>query len=474
MRLSRQGACRLGSWCLAAWLVLVTAAVPAAAAEPRPDEEGARLVLNRWIEALGGPNALLDLHSADYVCQIRFGNDRPPIPTYIRATASGLYRYDYTLPEYGLLVQAFDGQSAWQQNEKLGFGPLSLGEHFENLAGADFREPMRIGSRYPHRRRLPDETVNGRKLQVVEMGLRDGWKARWYFDPETGLRVRIAAQVGASPMVIEFSEFRRVHGVREPYRIVRTMGASTMEIVRKSILYNEPSEPLLFSPSNSRLQDHNLIEAVLRDNDTIMGNSTLADISTVVIKTVSLNTSAGVRTTSTTYKKRPNLMVRRQETPGFGIEWQGFDGKIGWVSNELQGFRTMQGAELLQTMSGADLDEPLRLRQMSSLRRYLGETKEAGRTLVGIAMATAQGPIGNFYYDQKTALLARLETFVQAGASGQLKVVADFADYRQVGGIKVAFKVTLTNPAICIVTDVESVDFNEPLEDAFFEPRREL
>ena len=99
---------------------------------------------------------------------------------------------------------------------------------------------------------------------------------------------------------------------------------------------------------------------------------------------------------------------------------------------------------------------------------------EAGRTLVGIAMATAQGPIGNFYYDQKTALLARLETFVQAGASGQLKVVADFADYRQVGGIKVAFKVTLTNPAICIVTDVESVDFNEPLEDAFFEPRREL
>jgi hypothetical protein len=468
------GSSRLRSWCLAGLVVLMAAGLPAAAADLTPEEEGARLVLNRWIEALGGPHALLDLHSADYVCQIRFGNDRPPIPTYIRATANGLYRYDYTLPEYGLLIQAFDGQSAWQQNDVLGFGPLSMGEHFENLAGADFREPMRIGSRYPHRRRLPDESVQGRQLQVVEMGLRDGWKARWYFDPETGLRVRIAAQVGASPMVIEFSEFRRVQGVREPYRIVRTMGASTMEIVRKSILYNEPSEPMLFSPPGSRIQEHNLMEGVLRDNDTIMGNSSLGDISTAVIKAVSLNTSAGVRTTSTTYKKRPNLMVRQQETPGFGVEWQGFDGKIGWVSNELQGFRTMQGAELLQTVSGADLDEPLRLRRMSSMRRYLGEIREPGRTLVGIAMATVQGPVGNFYYDQQTALLARLETFVQAGASGQLKVVADFTDYRQVGGIKVPFKITLTNPAIRIVTDVESVELNVPLEDAFFEPRKEL
>jgi hypothetical protein len=444
------------------------------AAEPVSAEEGARLILNRWIEALGGPYELLELKSADYVCQIKFGDDLPPIPTYIRATANGLYRFDYTLPTYGLLIQAFDGQSAWQRNDTLGFGPLSMGEHFENLAAADFREPMRIGSRYPHRRRCPDEIVNGRLLQVVEMELKDGWKARWYFDPETGLRVRIAAQVGASPMVIEFFDFRRVHRVMEPYRILRTMGASKFEIVRKSILYNEPSDPMLFSPPGSRLQEHNEMERILRDSDTIMGNDHLGAVNTMVIKAVSVNTSAGVRTTSTTYKKRPNLMVRQQETPGFGVEWQGFDGKDGWVSNELQGYRTMAGAELQQTISGADLDEPLRLRRMSSMRRYLGETKEPDRTLVGIAMATAQGPVGNFYYDQQTALLARLETFVQAGASGQLKVVADFTDYRQVGGIKVPFKITLTNPAIRIVTDVESVELNVPLEDAFFEPRKEL
>src|SRR5688572_7310686 len=74
--------------------------------KPSPEEEGARLVLNRWIEAMGGPYELAALKTADYVCEISFGNSTPPIPVYLRATADGRYRYDYTLPTYGLLIQA--------------------------------------------------------------------------------------------------------------------------------------------------------------------------------------------------------------------------------------------------------------------------------------------------------------------------------------------------------------------------------
>jgi hypothetical protein len=442
--------------------------------KPSSEEEGARLVLNRWIEAMGGPYELAALRTADYLCEISFGNNTPPIPVYLRATADGRYRYDYTLPTYGLLIQAYDGTSAWQQNDTLGFGPLSEGEHFENRTGTDFREPMSVGRRYPHRKRLPDESVDGRNLQVVEMGTKDGWKPKWYFDPETGLRVRIEATVGESKMVIEYSDFRWFQRVREPYRIVRKTQGSTMMIVRKSILYNEPSEHMLFMPPGSRISDHNEMEGMLRDNDSIMGNHNLRDIETVVVKAVTMNTSSGVKITSTTYKKRPNLMVRQQESPGMGVEWQGFDGKIGWVSNELQGFRTMQGAELAQMRASADLDEPLRLRRMSTLRRPLGEIIENGRALMGIAMATVQGPVGNFYYDKKTSYLVRLETFVQAGPSGQLGVVADFSDYRQVGGIKMPFTTVFTNPAMQLVTKIESVEQNVPLDDALFQPKKEL
>jgi hypothetical protein len=434
-----------------------------------PEEEAARLVLNRWIEVIGGPYERLALKTADYVCEISFGDNTPPIPVYLRATADGLYRYDYKLPSYGLLIQASDGRSAWQQNDTLGFGPLSMTEHYANQAGTDFREPMRIGARYPHRKRLPDETVDGRKLQVVEMEAEDGWKSKWYFDPETGLRVRIETMVGEALMVIEYSDFRWFQNLREPYRIVRKMGASTLEVVRKSILYNEPSDPVLFSPPSSRISEYNEMEGMLRDCDTIMGNENLRDVQTVVIKA----TSSGVKSTSTTYKKRPNLMVRQQESPGMGVEWQGFDGKTGWASNELQGFRTMQGAELLQMRAGADMDEPLRLRRMSTLRRQLDEIVVNGRALMGIAMATAQGPVGNFYYDQKTSLLTRLETYVQAGANGQLGVVVDFSDYRQVGGIKLPFVIVLTNPAMRMVTKIDSVKQNVPLDDALFQPKKD-
>lgn len=437
-----------------------------------PEEEAARLVLNRWIEAIGGPQEIVDLKWADYVCQITFGAGAP-IPVYIRAAADGRYRYDYTLPVHGQLTQAFDGRSAWQANDELGFGPLSFGEHIGNQAGIEFREPMRITARYPHRRRLPDENVGGRTLQVVEMGMRDGWKLRWFFDPETGLRMRSEAKIGDDPLVIEYSDFRWFQRIREPYRIVRTFRESTVQVVRKSILYNEPSEAVLFSPPGSRLAEHDLIERLLIDNDAIMSHRELASIQTQVVKAVTVNTSAGATSTSITYKKRPNLLVRRTESAGLGVEWQGFDGKVGWEQSELQGFRIMQGPELQQMIAGADIDQPVRLRQMSTLRRFLGEVEVDGRWLVGVAMATAQGPVGNFYYERNTALLARLETIIAAGPSGQLKVTADFSDYRQAGGIKVPFSIVVTNPAMRLVTKLESVEHNVPIEDALFAPRRE-
>ncbi len=443
-----------------------------AATELLPEEEGARLVLNRWVEAIGGPQAIVDLKWADYVCRITFG-DGEPIPVYIRAAADGRYRYDYTLPVFGQLTQASDGRSAWQANDELGFGPLSFGEHVANQAGIEFREPVRVGSRFPHRRRLPDETVDGRPLQVLEMGMRDGWKTKWFFDRETGLRVRAEAMIGDEPMVIEYSDFRWFQRIREPYRIVRRFRGASVEVVRKSILYNEPSEAVLFSPPGSKINDHNLIERLLTDNDAIMGHHELGGIRTQIVKATTLNTSAGVTSTSITYKKRPNLLVRRTESAGLGVEWQGFDGKVGWEQSELQGFRTMQGPELQQMIAGADMDQPVRLRQMSSLRRLLGEVVVDGRTLIGVAMATGQGPLGVFYYERDTALLARLETIIAAGPSGQLKVTADFSDYRQVGGIKVPFALVVTNPAMRLMTKIESVELNVPLEDTFFAPRKE-
>jgi hypothetical protein len=132
----------------------------------------------------------------------------------------------------------------------------------------------------------------------------------------------------------------------------------------------------------------------------------------------------------------------------------------------------MHGAELQQILDSADMSGPLRLSTQCPFRKLLDETVENGRRLAGVALATIQGPAGNFHFDAETGQLVRAESFVQAGANGQLKVVAEFSDFRKVDGVTLPFSVILTNPAIRTVTTVESIAQNEPLDDALFLPKK--
>jgi hypothetical protein len=458
----------------ATWLLIACLGATSLAAETPAggDEPKIRAILTRWIEAIGGQWEIKQLKSADYHCKINFGPALPSIDTYVRATSAGAYRYDYELPAYGRLTQAFDGQSVWQKNDVLGFGPLSAPVHAQNLAETDFHAPLRVGSTYPDRKLLPDETIEGRRLQVLEMGDSGGIRSKWYFDPSTGLRVRMSATIGAQSLSIDFSDFRRVQGIQEPFHTVRKIGEQVVDVTMLSILYNEPSDPALFAPPRAWLDDNKEVERILYYNGSFTGLAALQQVQTRGTKALTENTTTGLKIPTTISQKKPNLYFCEQEVPSLGTALQGYDGKIGWAWSELQGYRVMQGAELQQMLGEADMEGPFRLRTLCPLRRLLGEKDENGRRTVGIALATPQGPAGVFYFDTKTFFLVRLETFIQTGPSGELKVVADFSDFRRVDGIMIPFVTVITNPAMRIVTTIQSVQHDVPLDDALFLPRK--
>ena len=115
----------------------------------------------------------------------------------------------------------------------------------------------------------------------------------------------------------------------------------------------------------------------------------------------------------------------------------------------------------------------MKLSALCPLRRLLDDKVVNGRRLTGIALASLQGPSGNFYFDPMTYELVQVESFVQAGPTGQLKMLAEFADYRRVDGIMIPYVTTLTNPAMRMVMIVESVKHNLPIDDALFRPKKE-
>ncbi|MBI2498563.1 MAG: hypothetical protein HYV75_11805, partial [Opitutae bacterium] len=189
MRLSRDSArsWRAGAALLAIWLV--PAPAPAATAAPVADDDQrqAKVILNRWADAVGGAQRVAQLKTIDYNCRLIYGSGAPPMELHVSARADGAYRYDYELARIGRLTQAFDGRFTWQRNDVLGFGQLTPEVHYANLSGADFRTLLRVAEQFPQRRQLPDETVDGQRLQVVELTDNAGGRAKWFFDPATGL-----------------------------------------------------------------------------------------------------------------------------------------------------------------------------------------------------------------------------------------------------------------------------------------------
>lgn len=443
---------------------------------PAAGDEGAREakeILMKWMNAIGGANAVNGLRTGYIQGKIDFNNGRPPIDMLVQA-GPGFYRLEYKLPNFGTLIQAFDGRTAWQFNETLGFGFLSPTENQLNFAMTDFRAPVRVGSWYPQRKALPEETVAGRKLKPVLLTTANGREEKWYFDPTTGYRRRVEVLGGPHRQILEFDDFRSAFGaaVKEPFRVVRTEGDRRVVVMLDMILYNEPMEPLLFAPPLGPTEDNRKLESLLAASFSVMGGSALREIQTRVTEQVTRVLTSGQEVATTIYQKRPNLLMVEQDTPGVGRSWRGYDGKVGWAWNELEGYREMQGAELQQMLASTDLEGPLKIGVLCPLRKFLDEKVVGGRSLIGVAMSSIAGPEGNFYFDRRSGELVQVETFVQSGPAGRLKVLAEFSDHRRVDGVLIPHTVTVTNPAVQTVTRTKSVKHNVPLEDALFAPRK--
>ena len=452
------------------WLAVLLPGMPASG----PDDERIRAILLRWIDQIGGVQSVSDLRSVDYLCRINYGADRPSVELHVRSNAKDCYRYDYELPVYGRLTQAYDGKVAWQHNDVLGSGPLSAQEHAQNLLGINFRSALRVPATYPAKKILPDETIGGVRMQVLEMQDTTGAKSKWYFDANTGLRVRIEIpDVPGGALTLEYSDFRRVGLVLEPFRTTRTQGDRKTEITVSWMLHNEDVDPLLLSPPLDFLEETLDVNRILMSYRDAQGLSRIGEVTSRVTKEVTHVTTSGLKVATVISQKLPNLVVMEADTPGMGKSWQGYDSHVGWAWSELQGYRVMQGAELQQMLNSADLQGAMRLYEACPLRKMLDEREDHGQRSVGISLATSSGPAGKLYFEVKTGQLVRMETAMQAGASGVLNVVAEFSDFRRVDGLVFPFRTVLTNPAMQMVTTVESITHNVPLEDSIFQPRKE-
>jgi hypothetical protein len=166
------------------------------------------------------------------------------------------------------------------------------------------------------------------------------------------------------------------------------------------------------------------------------------------------------------YSKDPDMRISFTHMPE-GDSVTAFNGHEGWLGTAGRPLREMHGGDV----DGASIDADLHL--ASHLKSMFSEVKTHGTEKIGdidtyavVGQREGKPPI-RLYFDQQTGLLVRMVRFGDT-ALGLLPTQIDYADYRDVDGVKTPFRWTLARPSGRFTIQVTDVKQNVPVDDAKF------
>jgi hypothetical protein len=175
----------------------------------------------------------------------------------------------------------------------------------------------------------------------------------------------------------------------------------------------------------------------------------------------------GMTGTTETYAKAPNKFANIATISGFGSFSQGYDGKIAWSNDPVQGLRELSGAELALARREAEFYSDLKFKEMYPKAVVKGKEKVGSGEAYVVEATPAEGGPEKLYFDVQTGLLVRRD-FTLDSAQGQIPTETYLEDYRVVDGVKIPHTIRQSNPAVQFTIKVTEVKHNVPVDDAKF------
>jgi hypothetical protein len=152
---------------------------------------------------------------------------------------------------------------------------------------------------------------------------------------------------------------------------------------------------------------------------------------------------------------------------GTGESITAFDGQGGWLGNTGRPAREMAGQEVDAARLDADFYFPTHLKEMFTGFRVGRPDKIDDRPVVAVfAMRQGQPPV-RLYFDQSSGLLVRLVRYTDTPV-GRSPTQIDYADYRDLDGVKVPFRWTLSRINGRFTIQIKEAKQNVPIDDQKF------
>ena len=213
----------------------VPPAAVAAETKPKEAEPTVEHILDKYLTALGGPQAIAKLKTRSMKGTFVTSNGIS-LGYEIQQAAPEQLFVMLTTPRQGIIERGFDGAIGWEKSGR-GVRELEGTELFYLQRYPGFFQDIKLKEQFARLSFAGADKINEREVYVVRGATADGKRHRLYFDRETGLLLRrvittptILANI---PEQIDFEDYREVEGMKLPFTIRITSIDSFFSSTRK-------------------------------------------------------------------------------------------------------------------------------------------------------------------------------------------------------------------------------------------------
>ena len=246
--------CSLILGACAAYDAVAPATTAPAPAEPPPPPEltEEQKIVARYIEAVGGEEAIRSYTSATTKAAFELPAMGLSGDTTIYQMAPDKYMEKTVLPGIGETVSAYDGEIAWAEDPMQGNRLLDGQMLRDQARNARFYSDLEYDDIYPEQQAVGETEWDGQPVHQLDLVDADGNESSHYFAKDTGLLVGIettqTSEMGTAEISISSSDYKDFGGIMLPTRVV--LGVMGMEITQtiESVTWDDV-DPSVFEPS---------------------------------------------------------------------------------------------------------------------------------------------------------------------------------------------------------------------------------
>jgi hypothetical protein len=211
----------------------------------------ARDIINKYITAIGGRDAILAHKSMHGTGTVSVPSSGMNGTIEVFGAAPNLQVIKISMGGLGEITEGFDGSHGWSLNPMTG-PTLKVGKELDQVKlDADFYSDLRDPKTYPEVKTVDKVTFDGRPCYKVALTRIDGSQDIDYYDVETGLRAGVEGtretQMGTITQTSVESGYKRIGKLLQPMLLTTKAMGVEQKIALETVEY-DTVQPSAFDP----------------------------------------------------------------------------------------------------------------------------------------------------------------------------------------------------------------------------------